>query len=247
MTLAADTRVLWQLVRGLSGPGTHRTRLQRFYAPQAEHYDAFRERLLCGRRELVERLPAPAGGRVIELGGGTARNLEYFGCRLDGLAEFEIVDLCPALLEIARRRVAGRPNVSLIEADAAEFRPAAPADCVYFAYSLTMMPDWQCAVDGALEMLRPGGALGIVDFYVSEARPAPGLTRHGPLTRAFWRRWFRRDGVKLCAAHLPYIRARTDEIHLEERRARIPYLPGLTVPYYLFVGRKREATPRREG
>jgi hypothetical protein len=31
----------------------------------------------------------------------------------------------------------------------------------------------------------------------------------------------------------------TEPINCEERRAGAPYLPGLKVPYYLYIGRKR--------
>lgn len=201
----------------------------------------FRERLLHGRRELIERLPASAGDRVIELGGGTARNLEYFGARIARLASLEVVDLCPALLDVGRRRAAGLANVWLVEADATGYRPDAIVDCAYFSYSLTMIPDWRAALENALAMLRPGGALGVVDFYVSTAHPTPGLVCHDAIMRRFWPRWLRRDGVHLSAAHLPWLRANTGKAFLLERRAHVPYLPGLTVPYYVFVGRKRGA------
>lgn len=247
MPIAADVRILWHLARGLSGPGTHGARLQRFYGPQAEHYDDFRERLLQGRRDLIERLRVPAGARVIELGGGTARNLDFFGERLAELGAAEVVDLCPALLAVGRRRFAGRPNVRIVEADAIDYRPAAPADCVYFSYSLSMIPAWRRALDNALAMLRPGGTLGVVDFYVSAAQPAPELVRHSALARCAWPLWFRRDGVHLSAEHLPCLRASTDELYLAERRARVPYLPGFTVPYYVFVGRKRDEAPSAGG
>ena len=49
--LRADAGVLLSLLRGMPRSATHEERLQAFYAPQAAHYDAFRERLLQGRRE----------------------------------------------------------------------------------------------------------------------------------------------------------------------------------------------------
>jgi S-adenosylmethionine-diacylgycerolhomoserine-N-methlytransferase len=107
---------------------------------------------------------------------------------------------------------------------------------------LTMIPNWRAALGNALAMLRPGGALGVVDFYVSTAHATPGLVRHDAITRHFWPRWFRRDGVHLSAAHLPWLRANSDQAFLLERRSPVPYLPGLSVPYYVFVGRKRGAT-----
>ncbi len=229
MALVADARILWRMVRGAGRGGSHAQRLQRFYAPQAHSYDAFRERLLHGRRELIARLPVGAGSRVIELGAGTGRNLEFFGERLAQFASVELVDLCPALLAVARDRLQDRGNVLLANADAGDYRPANPPDCVYFSYALSMIPDWRRALDNAIDLLNPGATLGVVDFHLPDAG----------LASRFWRAWFGHDGVWLSAEHLPYLRSRLDEIHCEQRRGPLPYLPGLRVPYYLFVGRKR--------
>ncbi|WP_197711004.1 hypothetical protein [Chromatium okenii] len=52
----------------------------------------------------------------------------------------------------------------------------------------------------ALALLKPGGKLGVVDFYVSEAQPAAGLVApRAALTRWWWPRWFGHDGVHLHA------------------------------------------------
>ncbi len=236
--IRSDVRILLQLLKGQPRRGSHAERLQAFYGPQAGQYDAFRERLLHGRAELIERLDPQAGARVVELGGGTGRNLSFFGERLAQLERLEVVDLCPALLEEARKRIEGLDNVRLIEADAVSYRPDRLVDIVYFSYALTMIPDWRGAIENALAMLRPGGTLGVVDFYVSRARPAPGLARHGTLTRSFWPRWFAHDGVHLDPAHLALLCARLPDHSLSERRAPVPYLPGLSVPYYVFVGHK---------
>jgi S-adenosylmethionine-diacylgycerolhomoserine-N-methlytransferase len=108
---------------------------------------------------------------------------------------------------------------------------------VYFSYALTMSPDWRAALDNALAMLAPGGWLGVVDFYVP-----PG--RNAALARRFWTRWFAHDGVRPSPDHLPHLRKRLDTIACVEGRGRVPYLPGLTAPYYVFVGRKRVADAR---
>lgn len=234
---AAEARTLLRLLRGQPRRGSHAQRLQAFYGPQAPHYDAFRERLLQGRQDLIERLRLGPGSLVVELGGGTGQNLLFFGARLEQLERIELVDLCPALLDEARKRFASEHRVRLVEADACSYRPERPVDCVYLSYSLTMIPDWRGAIDNALSILRPGGTLGVVDFYVSERRPDAGLVRHGALSRFFWPRWFAHDGVHLNPAHLPCLRARLPDHELLERRAPLPYLPGISVPYYVFVGR----------
>jgi S-adenosylmethionine-diacylgycerolhomoserine-N-methlytransferase len=238
---ATDARVLWALIRGRSRTGTHAQRLQAFYADQACGYDDFRERLLQGRRELIERLPVGPGARITELGAGTGRNVEFFGERLARFRSIELVDLCPALIEQALRRrdrlaAAGVSNIDVVHADAATYRPPGPRDCVYFSYALTMIPDWALAVDNAIAMLRPGGVLGVVDFHL------PGRAA----LNAFWRRWFAYDGVWLSDRHLPYLRNALQPLFAREGRARIPFLPGLRAPYYLFIG-QRAATRETAG
>lgn len=234
-TLVSDSMVLMHLLKGQRGRNQahadHGERLEDFYGPQAEHYDDFRERLLHGRRKLIEMLAPPPGSRVVELGGGTGRNLDFFGARMLSLERVEIVDLCPALLRQAQERCEQWPEVAFaIQADATLYQPKHQVDCVYFSYSLSMIPDWRAALANALAMLRPGGLLGVVDFHVS--------ARHGLFTRNFWPRWFAHDGVHLSAEYLPALTECTAALHCEERMGSVPYLPGLRAPYYLYMGRK---------
>lgn len=226
--LAAEARILWRLLRGQPRAGSHAERLSGFYAPQADRYDAFRARLLQGRGELIEALAIPPGARVVELGCGTGSNLEWL--RPEQLAAIQLVDLCPPLLERARQRARGLGNVEVIEADATSWRPTQPVDRVFLSYSLTMMPDWRAVLDNAWSMLGPGGRLGVVDFYLPETA--------SQLSKLFWQRWFAHDGVYLSEQHLHVLRGLCVEPAVRECRARVPYLPGLRVPWYLFVGGK---------
>ncbi|MBK1722716.1 class I SAM-dependent methyltransferase [Thiocystis violacea] len=236
--IASDARVLLRLLLGQPRRGSQAERLQAFYAPQAADYDRFRERLLQGREALIRFMDLPAGARILELGGGTGSNLVHFGQRLATFERVELVDLCPALLEQARKRLEGLGNVRIIEADATRYRPQDPPDAIYFSYSLTMIPDWRGAILNAIDVLKPGGKLGVVDFYVSDARGGPGEVCHGAFTRHFWPRWFGHDGVRPSPDHLRLLRERLAHHQLLERRAPLPYLEGLKVPYYVFVGRK---------
>jgi S-adenosylmethionine-diacylgycerolhomoserine-N-methlytransferase len=241
--LLGDSRVLWQMLRGQSRVGSAAERLQAFYAPQASRYDAFRARLLHGRSDLVDRLITPQDGVVVELGGGTGSNIDRFGRRMQKLRRYTLVDLCPALLEQARSRARVHRNVELVEGDVTRFRPAEPVDCVFFSYALTMIDDWRSALANAVSMLKPGGTLGVVDFYVSAAKPRPGFVRHAAWERWLWRHWFAHDGVKLSPEHLEALTdALPDHVRLE-RQGALPYIPALNVPYYLFIGRKSENTP----
>lgn len=239
--LLSDSMVLLHLLRGLRGRHEldHSARLERFYGPQAAAYDNFRDRLLHGREELIDRLAPPPGGTVVELGGGTGRNLEFLGARMLSLDRVDIVDLSPSLLSQAESRCTRWPEVAhAVQADAQTYDPGVPIDCVYFSYSLTMIPDWRQALANAVRMLRPGGLLGVVDFYVSDATDPFGKPRHHRLQRWFWKHWFAHDGVNLSDEHLKRLRQVTEPVHIGEHLGTLPWLPGLRAPYYLYIGRK---------
>ncbi len=243
MGLLSDLRILYHMVLKPVRGEDHAARLESFYAGQAASYDDFRKRLLQGRRELWEAIEAPDGGTWVDLGGGTGSNLEYLGDRIHRLREVLVVDLAPSLLAVARQRAEahGWSNVRTIEADATCWQPERPVDVVTFSYSLTMIPDWFAAIDNAVAMLKPGGQIGVVDFYVSRKYPAEGMVRHGACTRLFWTFWFNYDNVYPSADHIPYLVRRLETIHLSEHRAKVPYLPLVRAPYYRFIGRKAPA------
>jgi S-adenosylmethionine-diacylgycerolhomoserine-N-methlytransferase len=242
MSLLSEARVLYHLAFTRARGASHAERLESFYRGQADGYDAFRRRLLHGRGEMMAGLEVRPGARLLDLGGGTGSNLELLGERLPLLASAEVVDLCPALLEAARRRIAhhGWANVRAVQADVTTYEPeGGPVDLVTFSYSLTMVPNWFQALERALALLRPGGMVGVVDFYVARKWPAEGMRRQGALGRWFWRAWFGLDNVFLSPDHLPWLQAHFEVLRLEERRGRVPYLLGLKAPYYIFLGRKR--------
>jgi S-adenosylmethionine-diacylgycerolhomoserine-N-methlytransferase len=197
--------------------------------------------MLHGRKELFDLLPDSPGGIWVDLGCGTGENAEHWGERLKSLQRAYLVDLSSSLLKVAEQRVTERgwTNVTPVHADATKFvPPEGAADIVTMSYSLTMIPDWFLAVDQAYRMLKPGGLIGIVDFFVARKYPAEGLVKHGWSTRSMWPLWFGSDNVFLNPDHVPYLLSRFETVSLAQRRGKLPYLPFVRAPYYLFVGRK---------
>ena len=84
------------------------------------------------------------------------------------------------------------------------------------------------------------GTIAVVDFYVGRKHPQNDLKRHTWSTRNFWRGWLENDNVFPSADHLPYLQRHFETIHVSEYRGKIPYLPLVRAPYYLFIGRKPE-------
>jgi S-adenosylmethionine-diacylgycerolhomoserine-N-methlytransferase len=240
-SLLSELKMLYHITFTNVKGGSHQERLEAFYRAQAEGYDAFRKRLLHGREELMRALPLPAGGRMLDMGGGTGSNIEYLGDKRAAMQSVTVVDLCPSLLETARRRIAekGWTNVDTALADVTTYEPeGGPVDVITFSYSLTMIPDWFRAMEQAWRLLKPGGVLGVVDFYIGRKWPTPGMKQHNLFQRLFWPTWFAFDNVFLSPDHLPFLQAHFEPIILEERLGTVPYMLGLKAPHYLFVGRK---------
>ena len=176
------------------------------------------------------------------MGGGTGANLEWISDKIPELKKVYVVDLSSSLLQIAEQRIhaKGWNHVEVVEADVTRFEPEEKtADVITFSYSLTMIPDWFSAIEQAKKLLKPGGLIGVVDFYVSRKHPSSGLRRHGWLTRHFWPAWFASDNVFLSGDHVPFLISNFETVDLTEERAKVPYMPGCKVPYYRFIGRKR--------
>ena len=240
MGLVSDLGIVYHMLRSRSGGGSHGERLEAFYREQAGAYDDFRRRLLHGREEMMLSLEVPEGARAVDMGGGTGSNFECLGDRLRRFRDVQIVDLSASLLKVAQERIArnGWANVRTVLADATAYEPeGGPVDVVTFSYSLTMIPDWFKAIDHAHAILKPGGLIGVADFYVARKWPAHGV-RHSGWRRFFWPTWFSWDNVFLSPDHLPYLESRFLTVKREERLGKMPYMLGRRAPYYIFIGRK---------
>jgi len=240
-SIASNARVLWHLAVNRVRGKTHEERLESFYSGQAGDYDGFRKRLLHGREEMLQSIDFPQDGVWVDLGAGTGANAEAVAEKIPSLKQVYQVDLCQPLLDVAQKRIEARDwsNVTPVHADATLFTPEeGQVDVVTFSYSLTMIPDWFAAIDHAYRLLKPGGVIGIVDFFVARKYPADGFVKHPWSTRTFWTTWFAMDNVFLNPDHLPYLHSKFTPIKLEQRRGKVPFLPLIRAPHYIFLGRK---------
>jgi S-adenosylmethionine-diacylgycerolhomoserine-N-methlytransferase len=152
--------------------------MDRIYRRQRHVYDFTRKYYLLGRDQLIDRLAPPTGGRVLEVGCGTARNLIAAAERWPQ-AQFYGIDISAEMLSTARQLVARTglaPRITLAQADATAFDPAwlFGVPCfsrIFFSYSLSMIPSWQDALIEAISWLPPDGELHVVDFGSQERLP----------------------------------------------------------------------------
>lgn len=246
MSLLADLKVLGHVfIKPIRG-SNHQERLECFFKGQAASYDASRQRMLPGREALFRDLPVRPDGIWLDLGGGTGGVFEEVSERLGAMRKVYIVDLSASLLNVARQRIVANrwANVATAHCDIVHFiPPEGVADIITFSYSLTMTPDWFGAIDHAYNLLRPGGVIGVADYYVSRKYPANGMRRHCGLARTFWPAWFGMRNVHPSPDHLPYLMSRFERMFLHEEMAPVLCMLGARIPAYRFIGRK----PCRDG
>lgn len=143
------------------------TAVQRYYRFHAAIYDWTRWMVLHRRKQAIERLELRAESHVLEIGCGTGLNFAAILKRLDsGAGSLTAVDFSADMLRRARRRIGARgwTNVELVSGYANKLALGRSFDAVLFAYSLSMIPDWEMAVARAWDHVRPGGRLVILDF-----------------------------------------------------------------------------------
>lgn len=148
------------------------------YRHQRYFYDLTRRYYLLGRDKLIAKMNIAAGGSVLEVGCGTARNLMILARKFPR-ANFYGLDASAAMLETAQRKINAKnlKNIILKNALADDFNYQKtfelkkPFDAIYFSYSISMIPTWRESIANALENLKGGGSLYITDFYDQKDLP----------------------------------------------------------------------------
>ncbi|MBB3409520.1 S-adenosylmethionine-diacylgycerolhomoserine-N-methyltransferase [Rhizobium sp. BK316] len=154
----------------------HADLMDGMYRYQRHFYDLTRKYYLLGRDRTIRNLDVPQGGTLLEVGCGTGRNMalahkHFPTARLYGL------DISQEMLISARKTFATKATVPDFRvADATAYTPrefgVTGFDRILISYALSMIPDWERAVDASIAALNPGGQLHIVDFGQQEGLPA---------------------------------------------------------------------------
>ncbi|XUY25911.1 class I SAM-dependent methyltransferase [Agrobacterium sp. rho-8.1] len=154
----------------------HANLMDKMYRNQRHIYDLTRKYYLLGRDTTIEKLDIPQGGSLLEVGCGTGRNL-LRASNLFPAAKFYGLDISAEMLTTASENFSAhreRPIFRVSDATTfklSEFGRSSGFDRIMISYAISMIPDWEKAVERAMQALAPGGSLHIVDFGQQEQLP----------------------------------------------------------------------------
>lgn len=162
----------------ISNPKAAFENMDKMYRHQRYFYDLTRKYYLLGRDRLIREMKIADGDKILEIGCGTARNLIILAKKHGG-ARFFGLDASAEMLKTAQNKVDAKhlENVTLKTALADEFSfdetfdLTEKFDACFFSYAVSIIPPWKESIENALENLKPGKSLYIVDFYDQQNLP----------------------------------------------------------------------------
>ncbi|HVE57598.1 MAG TPA: class I SAM-dependent methyltransferase [Pyrinomonadaceae bacterium] len=153
-------------------------KMDKMYRHQRYFYDLTRKYYLLGRDRLIKEMKISDGENVLEIGCGTARNLIILAKKHRG-ARFFGLDASAEMLKTAQRKIDAKylDNITLKTALADTFAfdetfdLTQKFDACFFSYAVSIIPPWKESIENALENLKAGKSLYIVDFYDQKSLP----------------------------------------------------------------------------
>jgi ubiquinone/menaquinone biosynthesis C-methylase UbiE len=144
------------------------------------------------------------------------------------------IDCSPSMLAKARGRVRRNrwSNVEVLDSEfGIETVGTVRPNAILFSYSLSMIPDWERALDAAYDVLLPGGRIAVVDFVLDRKTAPARLFSH----------WLSFNHVK---ADRPYEDVLSSYFQLESYQPRSGAL--LLWTYFTFIGLRKESQSSSE-
>ena len=150
------------------------------YRKKAKHYDVT-SRLYPApgypqrtqRLRAVQALGLRPGDSVIDIACGTGLNFPLLEKAVGPEGRIVGVDLTDAMLARAQRRIEtnGWRNISLVQADAAEFGFPAKVDAILSTYALSQVPECAQVIANGAAALSGGGRWVVLDLKVPHNTP----------------------------------------------------------------------------
>ncbi len=179
-------------------------KMDQMYRHQRYFYDLTRKYYLLGRDRLISQMPVKKGENILEVGCGTGRNLIILAKKYPNTNFFGL-DASAEMLKTAQGKIdaAGLKNITLRTALADDFTfdktfdLTDKFDAIFFSYAVSIIPPWKESIENALENLKSGKTLDIVDFYDQADLPV--------WFQKILKGWLRQFHVKYPAELIPFL------------------------------------------
>ena len=152
-----------------------------YYDSFSRVYDLFSPDIYYrrARKYAIEQLELQPHQTVLNVPCGTGQNLRYFQHYLANSGQVIGIDLSPGMLEKAQNKIDkhGWTNVDLYAENVDQLSPAwlrervgdsVAVDAVLCDLGLSGFPHWQQVIEQLLAILKPGGRIVIMDWYLEE-------------------------------------------------------------------------------
>ena len=146
------------------------------YRKRARHYD-LTSRLYypqrAHRHRAVQALRLHPGDSVVEIACGTGLNFPLIEQEIGPGGRIVGVDLTDAMLAQAQHRIEtnGWSNISLVQADAAEFEFPTGVDAILATYAHSLLPECRQVIAHGAAALSAGGRWVVLDLKVPDNMP----------------------------------------------------------------------------
>lgn len=148
-------------------------RVTQIFTDIATRYDRFNAMSSFGRyrawlHTLIDKAPINSRSRMLDVAGGTG-DVAFQACKQKRPGSILLTDLTPAMLDVAKERLAkGEANgvpIELAVMDAQDIPYASESfDIVTMAYGIRNMPKRETALSEIYRVLTPGGSACILEF-----------------------------------------------------------------------------------
>ncbi len=130
-----------------------------YFDSQAAIYNATRRHFLRGRESATALLGVEPGDRVADFACGTGLNFDWF--YRAGASEVIGIDASSRMLDRAKRRY---PDAHVLQGDIVTCSIEGEVQKVFCSYALSLIDDWEKAIENMVRSLSRDGRLAILDF-----------------------------------------------------------------------------------